>query len=107
MIEIRTSGGILNLIEKFNVYNENGTINFKAIRFDFYVGPNYWLLRNNEKVIARLFALLQHGMLESEKEKVTFNVFKPADAHLDYPEGKPFGEANLNEINEKLRIMDY
>ena len=100
-------GNILNLFEQLNVFDENGTLNFKTLKLDFYIGPKFWLLRNNEKVIARLYALFQQGLPDADKEKISFNIFKPQGTKLDYVEGKPFGETNLNGINEKLQIMEY
>lgn len=98
---------ILNLFEQLHVFDDTGKLNFKALRMDFYVGPKFWLQRNNEKVIARLYALLQQGLQDADKDRITFNVFKPTGTQLDYPEGKPFGETNINGINEKLTIMEY
>lgn len=98
---------ILNILERLDVFDENGRLNFKSLRFDFYVGPNFWSLRNNEKIIARLYSVLQQGLQDADKEKVTFNVLKPAGIQFDYIEGEPFGSANLDGINDKLRIMDY
>ena len=98
---------ILDIIDKLQVLDENGKLNFKTLRFDFYVGPNFWLLRNNEKIIARLYSVLQQGLNDADKGKISFNVLKPAGVQLDIIEGKPFGAANLDEINDKLRIMEY
>lgn len=98
---------ILDIFEGLKVFDENGKLNFKSLRIDFYVGPNFWLLRNNEKVISRLYALLQQGLQDEDKKKITFSVFKPANVKIDYPEGKPFGDTNLNGINEKLQLLEY
>ena len=98
---------ILSLMEQLQVFDENGALNYKKLSFDFYVGPQFWLLRNNEKIISRIYAILHHGLKDADKDKISINVFKPADTKLEYTEGKPFGEANLNGINEKLSIMEY
>lgn len=98
---------ILNIFEGLKVFDENGKLNFKSLRIDFYVGPNFWLLRNNEKIISRLYALLQQGLQDEDKKKITFSVFKPANVKIDYPHGKPFGDANLNGINDKLQLLEY
>lgn len=98
---------ILELLEKFDVFDEKGSLNFKSLRFDFYVGPNFWLLRNNEKIIARLYAILQQGLQDKDKGKITFNVLKPSQVQLDYAPKFPFGAANLDDINNKLSIMEY
>lgn len=98
---------ILSQLDGLQVYANDGTLNFHSLRFDFYIGSKFWLLRNNERIIARLYALLLHGLKEEDKEKLSFNVFKPTDSVLDYPDGKPFGETNINGINEKISIMEY
>lgn len=98
---------ILSVLDQQQVFDESGKLKFKRLRFDFYVGPQFWQLFNNEKVIARLYAIIQQGLQDSDKDKISFNVFKPKDSHLDYPEGKPFGEFNLNGLNEILNIMEY
>jgi len=96
---------ILDILDGLGVFGEDGTLNFKSLTFDFYIGPNFWLHRNNEKVIARLYAVLQLG--ENNANSITFNLFKSKSMQLDYLEGKPFGEYNLNNINAKLRIVEY
>ena len=98
---------IFNLLDKLQVFDQDGRLNFKVLRFDFYVGPNFWLLRNNEKVIAHLFTVLSQGLHDDDKGKVSFNVLKPADVQLEYRDGKPFGEANMGGINESISVMDY
>lgn len=98
---------ILELIDRFNVFDENGKLNYKELRFEFYIEPNFWLLRNNEKVIARLYSLLFNGIPSSEKEKISFRVLKPKGTQLEYSEGQPFGDSNLDGINEEVNIMDY
>jgi hypothetical protein len=49
--------------------------------------------------------VLQLG--ENNANSITFNLFKSKSMQLDYLEGKPFGEYNLNNINAKLRIVEY
>lgn len=96
---------ILDILEGFEVFADDGSLNYKSLTFDFYIGPSFWLQRNNEKIIARLYAVLQLG--EQNDNNITFNVFKSKSMVLDFPEGVPFGEQNLNGINSKLRILEY
>lgn len=98
---------ILDILEHLNAFDENGKLNYRSIRFDFYIGPNFWQLRNNEKVIARLYSVLRNGLSNDDKEKITFNVLKPENVHIDYIEGKPFGASNLDDINSDIQIMEY
>lgn len=105
-VDARTDvNNILEIIDGLEVFANDGTLNFKSLTFDFYVGPTFWAQRNNEKVIARLYAVLQQG--SNDPNIITFNVFKPKDLKLDYPEGKPYGEHNLNNINSTFKILDY
>lgn len=97
---------ILTLLEQFQVFADDGTMNYQSLRFDFYIGPKFWSLLDNERVIARLYSLVMQGLSDQDKDKVTFNVFKPSDTQLDYTEGKPFGDTNLDGIN-KISIMEY
>lgn len=98
---------ILELLDGLQVFDEDGHLNFKALRFDFYVGPNFWLLGNNEKLIAHLFMVLRQGIHDEDKEKLSFNVFKPNNTQLEYKDGKLFGNANIDGINNSITIMDY
>lgn len=98
---------ILSLLEQFQVFAEDASLNFKSLRFDFYIGPQFWRLQNNVSVIARIYSLIQQGLRDEDKGKISFNVFKPSDSQLDYIEGKPFGDTNLNGINDVINIMEY
>ena len=102
----RDIDNILTLLEQFQVFADDGTLNFQSLRFDFYIGPKFWSLLNNERIIARLYSLIMQGLSDEDREKIIFNVLKPTDSQLDYVEGKPFGEANLDGIN-KINIMEY
>ncbi len=97
---------ILTLLEQLQIFAEDGTLNFQSLRFDFYVGTTFWNSFNNERVIARIYALIRQGLQDKDKDKISFNVFNPIGSVLDYEEGKPFGNANLDGINE-IKIMEY
>lgn len=96
---------ILDILDGLKVFSDEGTLNFRSLVFDFYVGPSFWAQRNNEKIIARLYAVLQMGV--ENASNITFNVYKPKGIQLDYTDGMPYGERNLNDINSKLRIVEY
>lgn len=96
---------ILQLFEEYNFINSDGSFVYNSVTFDFYVGTNFWSLGNNEKVIAHLFEAF--SMKSLPKDKFTINIFKPRTDHPKYPEGKPFGDNNIEGINQVVRIMDY
>lgn len=96
---------ILKLFEEYNFVNDEGRFLFSSVTMDFYVGPEYWALGNNEKVITHLF--VDFDAASFPKEKLVFNVFKPKGQNLNYPEGMPFGDNNIDGINQKLSIFEY
>lgn len=98
---------ILDMLDHLNVYDENGKLNYRSLRFDFYIGPQFWQLRNNEKVIARLYSVLRYGLSDEDKDKISFNVLKSEDVSIEYDEENPFGISNLDDINSTIQIMEY
>lgn len=96
---------ILKLFEEYNFVDNTGKFLFNTLTLDFYVGSEFWALGNNEKVISRLFSVLDASSFS--KEKFVFNVFKPKGEKLKYPEGLPFGDNNIDGINNKLGIFEY
>lgn len=96
---------ILKLFEEYNFIDEEGRFLFNSVTMDFYVGPEYWNLGNNEKVISHLF--VDFDAASFPKDKLAFNVFKPKGLSLNYQDGMPFGDNNIDGINQKLSIFEY
>lgn len=96
---------ILNLFSEYNFLNENREVIYNSVTFDFYVGPSFWGLNNNEAVIAHLYAAFDVQSLP--KSKFTLNVYVPRADELKYPEGQPFGPNNIDGINNKVKILKY
>ena len=96
---------ILNLFEEYTFIDEDGQFLFNSVTMDFYVGPEYWSLGNNEKVISHLY--VDFNAASFPKDKLVFNVFKPKGQLLNYQEGMPFGDNNIDGINQKLSVYEY
>jgi len=96
---------ILTLFDEYNFIDEQGRFLFNSVTMDFYVGPDYWNLGNNEKVIAHLF--VDFDASSFSKTKLAFNIFKPKGVELNYPNRMPFGDNNIEGINQKLSIFEY
>ena len=96
---------ILNLFDEYNFIDEQGHLLFNSVTMDFYVGPDYWNLGNHEKVIAHLF--VDFDASSFDKTKLAINIFKPKGVELKYPDGMPFGDNNIEGINQKLSIFEY
>ena len=96
---------IIDLFEEFNFVDESGKLHFNTVIMDFYVGPSFWSLGNNEKIIAHLFTIFKASSFT--RDKFAFNVYKPRGIELGYEKGTPFGDNNIDDINNKLSIFDY
>ena len=96
---------IINIFDEFNFTNEAGQLLFSSVVMDFYVGPSFWALGNNEKIIAHLFTAFKAA--DFPRDKFSFNVYKPKGQTLGYDKGMPFGDNDIDGINKKLSIFDY
>lgn len=96
---------ILKLFDDYNFIDEQGRFLFNSVTMDFYIGPDYWNLGNHEKVIAHLF--VDFDASSFAKTKLAINIFKPKGVDLKYPEGMPFGDNNIEGINQRLSIFEY
>lgn len=100
--------GISGSYPLFDERGNEGTMRFKSVTIDFYIGPRFWRLKHNERLIGQLFTILNLSkyMNMYPRKKLSFNVFKAGNVELEYPEGKPFGDnGDINIINEKLSLF--
>lgn len=95
---------LLQLFDEFNFVDDKGALCFNRVTIDFYVGPSFWAL-GYEKLISHLFVAL--GVAQLPRDRFAFNIFKPKGTNLGFPEGKPFGEQNVDGINQKLNVLEY
>ena len=97
---------VRNILDASNFVNESGDLKYQKAEIDFYAGNRFWRLGFNNSVIAHLYSVL--GLSSVSKNIVDFRVFVPkSDDKLRYPEGMPFGENNIDGINEKIKIQKY
>ncbi|MCF0126496.1 MAG: hypothetical protein HUJ68_12235 [Clostridia bacterium] len=96
---------IINLFEEYNFVNDEGGIIYNNVTFDFYVGKSFWTLGNNEKVISHLYH--DFSMANLPKNQFVLNIYVPKSDHLRYPQGMPFGDNNVENINNKVKILEY
>ena len=96
---------IYDLFDEFNFVNEQGHLLFSSVVMDFYVGPGFWTLGNDEKIIAHLFTAFKAANFP--RDIFSFNVYKPKGQTLSHEKGMPFGDNNIDGINSKLSIFEY
>lgn len=97
---------VREMIDTSNFVDENGKMKYKKAEMDFYVGSRFWRLGFNNTIIAHLYSIL--GFPAMPKNQADFRVFIPkTDDKLKYPNGMPFGENNIDGINEKVKLQKY
>lgn len=97
---------VREIIEKSNFVDESGKMKYHKAEIDFYAGSRFWKLGFNNTVIAHLYSIF--GISSLPKNAVDFRVFVPkSDDKLKYQEGMPFGENNIDGINEKIKLQKY
>lgn len=110
--DLDTIKAFIGIDGKFPLFDEKSDdrqMNYKSVAIDFYIGKRFWALHYNENVIAQLFESLRipYYMKKYPVSQLSFNVFKPENDLLIYPEGQPFGLHDLGGINKTINIIEY
>lgn len=97
---------VIDILNASNFVDENGKMKYRKAEIDFYAGSRFWRLGLNNSVIAHLYSIL--GISALPQNEVEFRVFVPkSDDKLKYPDGMPFGENNIDGINERIKLQKY
>ena len=96
---------IIDIFDEHNFIDNRGVVLYNSVIFDFYVGRSFWSLGNNEKVLAHLYHIFNLSSLP--RSKFTLNIFTPKADHVSYKEGMPFGDNNIDDINNNVKILKY
>lgn len=86
---------ITQIINETDIIDENGNPLYRSVRWNYYINSTFWLLQNNEYVIAALYWILDmKPLVESGYLKINILHSKNYDnVEFDYEE--PFGPKNL------------
>lgn len=95
---------ILSLCDQCGLNDKNMKLGYRGVTFDFYVGKSFWEIHNEMSLLSYLYFALEIPTLQ--EAEVYFNIYKPTDDVLNYPENMPFGEKNIDNINQ-LRVMNF
>lgn len=96
---------IINLFDTYSYQDENGSLTYKNVKLNFYVGSRFWTYGYEYMVLSYLYSLLD--VVNMPKGVFTYNVMISHSDKPKYPEGKPFGDINLQGINENVKITLY
>lgn len=97
---------VIDILNASDFVDESGKMKYRKAEIDFYAGSRFWRLGFNNSIIAHLYSVL--GIASLPKNEVEFRVFVPkTDEKFKYPEGMPFGDNNIDGINERIKIQKY
>lgn len=99
--DVRT---IIELLNRCKVSSSDESLNWESLTMDFYVGPSFWALGNNERLISKLYFVMEIPKIQKQGE-VNFNIYKGRDVKIDSADGYLFGPKNVEGINN-IRILE-
>lgn len=106
---------VIELLSENDFLSSAGNLDMSQLKFEFYVTPTFWSMRQNESFIASLFYALGIDKYYDTNSpdysrSVSFKIFFPSIEDLRKcigNEGKPFGNKNVNNINNLLSAPDF
>ena len=106
---------MLDLIDNNDFLTTDGKLNVSSLKFEFYVTPTFWDMKQNEQLIASLFYILGINNYYDQSSPlydrgVTYKVFFPSIDEMRKCVGdkeQPFGDNNVSGINTMLKSPDF
>lgn len=92
---------ILQLLESNDIITDDGDFVYKTVTWTYYINSSFWVLRNNEDIIAKLYFILDMEQLIS-LNYLTLNIYYSEQTdEIRYNHLRPFGSKNL------CRLLDF
>ena len=106
---------VIELLSENDFLSSTGGLDMSQLKFEFFVTPTFWSMRQNESFIASLFYTLGIDKFYDTNSpeytrSVTYKTFFPSVDDMRKclgSEGKPFGNKNVNNINHLLSSPDF
>ena len=95
----------LKLFDNYNYLDDSGNLTYKNVKLSFYVGSRFWTLGYEYSILSYLYALLE--VANMPLGAFSYNIMASLADKPKYEEGKPFGELNLQGINDRVKITLY
>ena len=87
---------IFDLLNNLNIVDENKRLNYMSAKFNFYVNPKFWTLKNNEAILVPIFFAFDIPHITGGR--VQYQLMEAREDRL--PEGNLFGDKNVEGINQ-------
>lgn len=99
---------VLNIMELFNendFLKHDGTLKYNSMTWQFYVSQEFWNANYNEKIIAKLYYILDLPKISSDY--LHLMIMCNRENELIYDNDNPWGLKNFCENLVKLEILNY
>lgn len=97
---------ILSIFEESNFVDEQGSLLYNSVNWNFYVTSSFWTMTYNESIIGTLYWAMDMGELRANQE-FYLNVLRSSEDVVTYENGQAIGIKNYNGINEMFAIGTY
>lgn len=87
---------IFELLDNVDFADENHRLKYGSVKFNFFVNPKFWTLKNNESIIVPVYFCFDVPKLTGGR--VQFQIMEAREDRL--PEGNLFGEKDVEGINK-------
>ena len=98
---------LIEIINNNDFISADGKLNYLSVTFDFFISEEFWTMKYNESIIAKLYFALDVNHIKLENPDLFFNIYRPTEVELVYENGKPFGLKDLDKINSNVMILPY
>lgn len=106
--EVSVSTDLEYILQMFNAndfVNEDNSLRYPSVTWNMYTSRLFWELGYNESFISALHWIF--GLDSLEQAEFYLNVYHASLDELKIDEKLPFGEKNLNRINDGFMILEY
>ena len=98
---------LIEIVNENDFVSESGELKYLSVTFDFFISEEFWTMKYNESIIAKLYFALDVNNIKQENPDLFFNVYRPSEVELIYDNGKPFGLKDLDNINSNIMVLPY
>lgn len=98
---------LIEIINDNDFITEDGKLKYLSVTFDFFISEEFWTMKYNESIIAKLYFALDINNIKKNNPDLFFNIYHPYEIKLVFEDGKPFGLKDLDKINSNIMLLPY
>lgn len=98
---------LIEIVNDNDFVSESGELKYLSVTFDFFISEEFWTMKYNESIIAKLYFALDLNKIKKDNPDLFFNVYRPSEVELIYENNMPFGLKDLDNINSNIMLLPY